>query len=252
MANCSLLGFLGFVRGLLKFGIGKEACEKAGYSIKPLQPYMGLAEDNLLPQGKFNPVIYLKGKKIGDLFEWSVVKVIYHTARSLYTLNARHSSPSDNYEPVVIQQITPSSRSNFFKLGTIVNLLASGATSFPVLVLLGKSWQSLIASFGLFGSLSTGSLLWIWIFSQGQTPRQKLLGVFGGNTLVDSDDYLDFAFWRHESQYGVFKCRAVSGSIRRWISAASISAALLTSVAYIFKYISLQGMTTKQVGIWVG
>jgi hypothetical protein len=84
MANCSLLGLLGFVRGLLKLGIGKEACGKAGYSIEPLLPYMGLAEDNLLPQDKFNPIIYLKGKTIGDLSEWSAVKVIYHTAQSLY------------------------------------------------------------------------------------------------------------------------------------------------------------------------
>jgi hypothetical protein len=62
---------------------------------------------------------------------------------------------------MVIEQIWPSSRSYFFILGIIADLFASGAPSFLVLVILGKSWQSLIASFGLFGSLGIGSIIWM-------------------------------------------------------------------------------------------
>jgi hypothetical protein len=64
------------VRGRLKLGIGKKACEKAGYDIEPLRACMGLSEDNLLPQDKLYPIIYLEGKKIGDHSEWRVTKLI--------------------------------------------------------------------------------------------------------------------------------------------------------------------------------
>jgi hypothetical protein len=75
-------------------------------------------------------------------------------------------------------------------------------------------------------------------------------GFFDGNT--GGDRHQGFAFWTYGYQYGVFKGLAVSGLTRRCINAVSVAAALLAVMAYIFQYVSLQGMTPEQVGIWVG
>lgn len=90
MAMCSLLGNLGFVRSLLKLGVGAKACQKASYSLAPLQPYLGLGDDNLLPQDKFVNVYYVERKKETTFVAWHVRKVLQHTDQSLSASRCRH------------------------------------------------------------------------------------------------------------------------------------------------------------------
>ena len=69
VANLSLLGLLGYVRLLVKLGLGADGCRKAGFDKKALRPmfgvqYFGAKYEEYVPTDAVHEVCYMRRKKL--------------------------------------------------------------------------------------------------------------------------------------------------------------------------------------------
>ena len=73
-----MLGLLGYVRALLKLSLGREACEKAGFSIEALKSMMGIGGREKGRAQQMIPVFYLKRTVREGFVYWDEVKHVLH------------------------------------------------------------------------------------------------------------------------------------------------------------------------------
>ena len=78
----SLLGLLGYVRALVKLGLGPKKCENAGFDTKALRPFFGVSDADRLTANKIYTVYYVERHVDNFKITWKPIRGIKHTRDS--------------------------------------------------------------------------------------------------------------------------------------------------------------------------
>ncbi|KAI9859406.1 MAG: hypothetical protein M1813_006743 [Trichoglossum hirsutum] len=267
MSTCSLLGLLGYCRGLLKLAMGSHACGQSAFSTTMQRPYMGVAEKERLPSEELTEVRYLERRKRESDVEWRVVKILRHTDESMpLTANRRKSDVlADKYSVIELilaaeKNILRSRLAFLWVPGSVA--LTTGATSFTILPFDGGfGWTRLYATFGLFASILTGSLCWAWVYSQEQLPPGRSpwwSSRWGGlpphaksGPGMSLERKNSFAYYQYNRAFFIFNCRGVHGTQEKMLRAVSFAAAISAAISYVCQYIELRRLPPRWSGVWL-
>ena len=248
----SLLGLLGYVRALVKLGMGPEACENAGFDTKALRPIFGVSDTDRLPTGEVYEMHYMERHTDGSDITWKRIRKTKHTMDSCALReNMRHLDNRDglaypdiygysdvySYEMYNKQTWKPlrpdgdrlfrSTRGDIFVL--LVSFLCVVLTSCLIIPLRGSSrpqWSLYVATLGLLVPVFSTTLMWAWVYAQEQLPLNSI------DDDADMPKIKYFAYLKSESQrfYLVLSLRAIAGYTRWGLRMMSLVAALLAIV----------------------
>lgn len=177
VANLSLLGLLGYVRLLVKLGLGADGCRKAGFDMKALRPMFGVQDEEYVPTDAVHQVWYMRRKKTKGQVHWSVEKIMKHTEESFQLLKVNPLWEAKGVEIVSIWL----KFNNFldgpttFFLLPLLSTLCSALTCFSIMIferpLKHHSWTYYYATVGLFCSIVISTMTWMWVHIQEQHPH---------------------------------------------------------------------------------
>ena len=177
VANLSLLGLLGYVRLLVKLGLGADGCRKAGFDMKALRPMFGVQDEEYVPTDAVHQVCYMRRKKSEGQVHWSVEKTIKHTEESFQLLKVDPQSKAKGLEIVSIWLNFKNfldGPTNFFLL-PLLSTFCSALTCFSIMIferpLRHHSWTYYYATIGLFCSIVISTMTWMWVHIQEQHPH---------------------------------------------------------------------------------
>ena len=238
----SLLGLLGYLRALVKLGMGPEACENAGFDMKALRPMFGVSDTDRLPTGEVYEMHYMERHIDGSDITWKRIRTTKHTRdSSALRENLRHldiKEPRDSLDVYSYGMfkskswIGPRPGNRLFRstLGDtfvlLVSFLCVVLTSCLIIPLRGSSrpqWSLYFATLGLFVPVFSTTLMWAWVYAQEQLPL---------NTIAEDarmSETKHFAYLRSNFQrlYIVVELRAIGGYTRWRFRMMSLVAALL-------------------------
>lgn len=277
VANLSLLGLLGFVRLLVKLGLGADGCRKAGFDMKALRPMFGVQDEEYVPTDAVHKVFYMRRNKTEGQVHWSIVKIIKHTEESFQLLKV---DPEMKPKDLEIASVWLDSPTHVFLL-PLLSILCSALTCFPIMIFERpqthhQSWTYYYATVGLFCSIVISTSTWMWVHIQEQHPRRlsewtiahlsNLMGTLlpnkseraiysDCNQLLSKTSSLDlkdtFAF----SQAGKgFRIYDVSAAERKFRFALKVSSFLLSGsilVGYACQYIEVRRLSAIKSGYWL-
>ena len=83
VSHCSVLGFLGWVRAMVKLGIGAKACEGVGFPTANLRNLLGVAVQDRLSPNELTELNYVSQVYYQESVCWKLEKKILHTKDSL-------------------------------------------------------------------------------------------------------------------------------------------------------------------------
>ena len=273
-APVSLLGLLGYVRALLKLGLGVEFCERIGFSTLPLRPFDGVRRNDSAHGESVITVNYLERAVSPTSIEWRCIKSVPHTPESMPLTSEDGGRRLRNQElqdsSYAIAMCTLDRHKNTAALAAIlyaIGLMTSACiASFPVLISASNwTWTRCFACVGLTLSVVLGGLPWCVVYLTEQLPFEPtdwFRSDWKGSTApgIHSADNPggslqrkhSFAFFVRDAQFHVFDCQAVSNSYRWLARIASLCAAITLTVAYICQYIELRIAPARLSGIWLG
>ena len=230
VATLSLLGILGYIRALLKLGMGLEACGNAGLDVKALRPLFGIPDADRLPSDEIHEVHYIQRHLSNHTVTWKETRTMKHTLESMGLLSQIHKSHPHNQDFRMIRVWGKVGRHFRSPVGDLTVLLFSflsiGVTSCLIVLLQpSTTWSLLFATVGLFLPVSTTSLMWAWVFAQEQLPSHE-------SNLAETSPWLgEIAFARSKnSYYFPLRYRTIDGPPRTFIQAVSLLAALIAIV----------------------
>ena len=272
VAPLSLLGLLGYVRALLKLSLGKEGCEKAGFSIEALKSMMGVSKSDSSKAQQAVPVFYLKREVKDDMVYWTEVKCVLHDEDSMPIIKACRyllQEIVDAGEYSLRACFVPSTgQLPTIKSCVSLTLLAFSAFLSGFVVLLfdaDPSWTRTYATAGLVISVVLGAAPWSIVHAVECIPvgmstffrrtwitraDQGLLEILCRSSTIERDDQYVSIFGL-DSNYFVLRCRPITSSALFLVRAISVCAASSIGVAYVCQYISLRTTTAEASGIWL-
>ena len=171
VANLSLLGLLGYVRLLVKLGLGADGCRKAGFDMKALRPMFGVQDEEYVPTDAVHEVYYMRRKKSEGQVQWSIVKKIKHTEESFQLLKVNPGTKASDREILSVWLKGPT---HVF-LSPLLSILCSALTCFSITIFEGplrhhQSWTYYYATVGLFCSTVISTMIWMLVHIQEQHP----------------------------------------------------------------------------------
>ncbi len=257
VAMLSLLGLLGYVRALVKLGIGPEACENAGFDTRALRPIFGVPDADRLPANEVYALHYIERQENASEITWRLVRRTKHTLDSSAwgQENSLTSQQPDwheqdfvieecvLYSPGQVRSLSGLSFKIYQYLGfklfrsslgdllvLIISLICVGLTSCLVIPLRGTSrptWSLYVATVGLFTPIVITSLAWAWVYAQEQLPLGR------SDWMRGSHSNTHFAYICLGHGYIILNVRAVEGHLRSGIRIASLIAALSAIAGYV-------------------
>ena len=274
IAPLSLLGLLGYVRALLKLGLGVQFCERTGFSTISLRSYAGVLKSEVLVNERLTKVKYLQRHDLGGYIRWDIVKSVEHTKESMpLTIGAGQRALKDRRAfdtsySVAMCTLARTRETSYFAFCMCAVALASaaGIASSPILIFSTyQTWTRIFASAGLVISVLMGGLPWCWIYLQEHLPFESCdwfrsdwkegLGTRTNSSMttghcVSRKDTL--AFFAKDSHFYIFDCCAQ----RPWqliiARISSCCAAVCITVAYICQYVELHSASARASEIWLG
>lgn len=273
-APLSLLGLLGYVRGLLKLSLGIEFCERAGFSTASLRSYAGVRRRDVAQSERIIEVHYLERTITESSVEWKLVKAIPHTQESMPLIagggkralrDRRAYDASFSIAMYSLARSGSTTRMAFVMCGLCLTFTAS-ISSFTVLMLATPwAWTRFFACVGLPVSILIGGLPWCWVYivehlpfescdwfrsdwKEGTTQVARLGDVPEKSQMCKNH----LAYFARDDHFYIFDCRAVSLSALRTIKVTSFCAAVCITIAYVCQYIELRSASAKESGIWLG
>ena len=227
----SLLGVLGYIRGLVKLGLGKEGCRKAKFDTNAERTFFGVLDEDLLPSDDVHHVTYLQRQRYPDRVVWSTHRKIKHTSDSMPILRVALSIPQSVNPGMTVNTCKLEYKVKHFRSGYghfVVPFVASlfvGLTT-PTVVPLSPhprpmAWSWYLATVGMFVSLFASCMLWSWVYAQEMLPHYQ--SEWADRTSYDPHRQRSslekpdtFAFIRSGNRFVTFDLRAIEG-ITRWV-----------------------------------
>lgn len=241
-STLSLLGILGYIRGLVKLGLGREGCRKAGFDIKAERTFFGILDEDFLSADAVHEVTYLQRHRHEDNIEWSAIRRIKHTLESMPILREATKSPPPKRPGMIVNTCVLEYKVKHFRSGYghfVVPTVAAifvGLTTLTIVPLRTHprqmAWSWYFATIGMFMSLFSSFMLWSWVYAQEMLPhlqadwadltshdphRQKMSR--------EKRDY--FAYVQSDQRYVTFDLRAIKGKTRWVVRVFSFSTAVL-------------------------
>ena len=273
-APLSLLGLLGYVRGLLKLSLGIDFCERTGFSTTSLRSYAGVRRRDVPQSERMIEVHYLERTITELCVEWKVVKTTSHTQESMPLIagdGKRALRDRRAYDPsfsIAMCSLARSGSTARLALGMcgLCLMLTASLSSFMILMFAAPwTWARFFACAGLPASVLVGGLPWCWVYITEHLPFESSdwfrsdwkdgttvpahSADIPGKSLMRKNS---FAYFARDDHFYIFDCRAVSPSVLRAMKVTSLCAAVCITVAYICQYIELRSASAKQSGIWLG
>ncbi|MDI1490437.1 MAG: hypothetical protein OHK93_001640 [Ramalina farinacea] len=266
-STLSLLGVLGYIRGLVKLGLGREGCLRAKFDIKAERTFFGFLDEDWLPPGAVHQVTYLQRERHEDHVVWSTNRRIKHTSESMPILRIALSGPFANHGNVVVNTCQIQYKIKHFRSGyghiivPLVSVIFVGVTTLTIIPLRSHprsmSWTWYFATVGMFTSLFASFMLWSWVYAQEMLPHhqsnwadQTVTNRFRQRPSLEKRDY--FAFVQIGPRFVTFDLRAIKGDTRWLVRATSLGMAVLGLFSYICQYIELRGTSSHHSAIWLG
>ncbi|MCJ1453467.1 hypothetical protein MMC28_003814 [Mycoblastus sanguinarius] len=273
-APLSMLGLLGYVRALLKLGLGVEFCERTGFSVASLRSYAGVNSRDISQSEKITEVHYLKRTISESSIQWHTVKTVPHTQDSMPLITgngiraSRDRRTHDSSFGIAMCSLGKRGATATLAFGLPSVCLASAASisSLPVLLFTSAlTWTRLFASVGLTSSVLLGGLPWCLIYIIEHLPFDdsdcfrsdwKHGPISATRSADDPGQSLlrknTLAYFKKDNHFYIFDCCAVP-KLHLWlVRAASCCAAVCITIAYICQYIQLRQASAKFSGIWLG
>ena len=166
-APLSLLGLLGYVRGLLKLSLGIEFYERTGLATASLRSYAGVRRRDVAQSERVTEVYYLERTIAESSVEWKLVKAVPHTEESMPLIAGggkrakRNRKANDGSFSIAMYSLARSgstTRIAFVIYGLFLGFTAS-LSSFMVLILATPwTWTRFFACVSLPVSILIGGL----------------------------------------------------------------------------------------------
>lgn len=238
----SLLGVLGYIRGLVKLSLGREGCEKAFFDMKAEKTFFGVSEADWLAPGATHEVTYLQRHRRPECVEWSVNRRIKHTLDSMPILKQAKASPPSERPGMIVNTCELQYKVKHFRSGyghVVVPLIAAifvGLTTLTIVPLRSHprqmSWSWYFATIGMFTSLFSSFMLWSWVYAQEMLPHRQSDWADRNShdpartkLSLQKCDY--FAYTQLDQQFMTFELRAIKGKTRWLVRVFSLSTAVL-------------------------
>ena len=273
-APLSLLGLLGYVRGLLKLSLGVDFCQRTGFSTASLRSYAGVQRRDVAQSERIIEVHYLERTIAESSVQWRLVKTVPHTQESMPLIAGggkralRDRRVHDASFSIAMCSFVRSGSTARLAFGVCALCLMLTASLSSLLILTFDAqwtWTRLFACVGLPASVIAGGLPWCWVYitehlpfepcdwfrsdwKNGATPMARSADEPGGSLMRRNS----FAYFARDDHFYIFDCRAISVSWLRAIRVTSSCAAICITIAYICQYIELRSASAKQSGIWLG
>lgn len=244
-ATLSLLGLLGYVRALVKLGLGPSGCLNAGFETRPLRPLFGIPDHDRLPSDVLHTVHYVERLKSDQYTTWKLTEARKHTVDTMPILKT--ALPFDKMKAKLLTmrscQLTINAERFFIKHAyycmPLTLTLCVGLTCFAISPFRGGlaryTWTILFATVGLFLSLLCSSLAWLWVYAREQLPRRhsdwilsRQISHLDQCPSFERDNH--FAFIGKGYSYVIFDIKALSGRLLGSLRAASFLCAFTAVV----------------------
>lgn len=266
-STLSLLGVLGYIRGLVKLGLGREGCLRAKFDIKAERTFFGFLDEDWLPPGAVHQVTYLQRERHADQVVWSTNRRIKHTSESMPILRIALSGASADHGNIVVNTCQIQYKIKHFRSGyghiivPLVSVIFVGVTTLIIIPLRSHprsmAWTWYFATIGMFTSLFASFMLWSWVYAQEMLPHHQsnwadrsVNDHYRQRSSLEKRDY--FAFVQFGQRFVTFDLRAIKGNARWLVRATSFGMAVLGLFSYICQYIELRGTSSHHSAIWLG
>lgn len=257
-STLSLLGLLGYLRGLVKLALGREGCLRAKFNIDAERTFFGFLDQDWLPSGALHQVTYLQRKRYADHVVWSTNRTIKHTSESMPILRVALSGLSSNETNMVVNTCQLEYKIKHFRSGyghfvvPIVSAIFVGVTTLAIIPLRdhprSMSWSWYFATVGEFLSLFASFMMWSWVYAQEMLPHRQ--SEWADRTTCDArrprsslEKHDHFAYIQRDHRFVTFELRAIKGSTRWLVRVASFA----TAVLGLFRYVCWRDLSNHQV-----
>ncbi|KAL8872522.1 MAG: hypothetical protein Q9174_001866 [Haloplaca sp. 1 TL-2023] len=264
-ATLSLLGLLGYVRALIKLGLGPEKCNNAGFDTRSLRPLFGVPDCDRLPSEVVHDVHYVERLDCKDHVRWKLAGTQKHTVDTMPVLDKAvpyHRSDGNALTTCSVAltlRSQKSRRSAYYRIPMLFTGFI-GATCFVIAFLRDgfahQPWTMFYATFGLSFSLVISAMTWAWVYARQQLPAGC------GDWILNSADKTasykashskqdHFAFIGSRYSYVTFDLKLVRGRVRLLIRTMSMICALSAIVGYVCQYVEVRRTTPPQAAKWL-
>lgn len=229
-STLSLLGALGYIRGLVKLALGREGCLKAKFDIKAEQTFFGISDEDWLPLGAVHQVTYLERHRHSNHVLWSVNRRIQHTSTSMPILRGVLSLPQPERSGMTVNTCLLGYKIKSFRsiyghlVVPFVAAIFVGLTTLAIVPLRSNSqrisWTWCFATAGMFISLFSSFLMWSWVYAQEMLPHSQSEWADKQShgdyrkTSLEKRDY--FTYVQTDQHFVTFELRAIKGRTR-WL-----------------------------------
>ena len=266
VSHLSLLGLLGYVRLLVKLGLGPDRCRKAGLDLKALRPMFGIQDEDYVPVDRVHEVCYVERKIEDEWVSWRVKKRIKHTGDS-FTLVARLGPSGQNQDEyprgigfwylsggfihhpkfyILFSRVRDEHRhiliaATHHLVLLLLSILCAGLTCFCIIpfvdALENRPWTFYWATLGLFCPVVISNMMWTWVHMREHHPHHRVsdwyycgVGVERGSLYKKST----FALSQGVTHFAIYDVKVVGGGLRKMLQIFSLLASLSILVGYVF------------------
>ena len=257
-STLSLLGLLGYLRGLVKLALGREGCLRAKFNIDAERTFFGFLDQDWLPSGALHQVTYLQRERYADHVVWSTNRRIKHTSESMPILRVALSGLSSNETNMVVNTCQLEYKIKHFRSGyghfvvPIVSAIFVGVTTLAIIPLRthprAMSWSWYFATVGEFLSLFASFMMWSWVYAQEMLPHRQ--SDWADRTTCDAqrprsslEKRDHFAYIQRDHRFVTFELRAIKGKTRWLVRVASFA----TAVLGLFRYVCWCDFTSHRI-----
>ena len=250
-STLSLLGLLGYLRGLVKLALGREGCLRAKFNIEAERTFFGFLDQDWLPPGALHQVTYLQRERHEDHVVWSTHRRIKHTSESMPILRVALSGRASENTNMVVNTCQLEYKIKHFRSGyghfvvPLVSAIFVGVTTLAIIPLRTHpremSWSWYFATVGEFISLFSSFMLWSWVYAQEMLPHNRsdwadrtTFDMRRQRSSLEKRDH--FAFVQRGRRFVTFELRAIKGKTRWLVRAMSFTTAILGLFRYAIKH----------------
>lgn len=261
VSHLSLLGLLGYVRLLVKLGLGPDRCRKAGLDLKALRPMFGIQDEDYVPVDRVHEVYYVERKIEDEWVSWRVTKRIRHTGDS-FTLVAELGQSEDEYPKGISfwwlsgglihhpqfynlfgrvrddhRHILIAATHHLVLL--LLSILCAGVTCFSIVPFVdpleNQPWTFYWATLGLFCLVVISNMMWTWVHMQEHHPHEVSdWCYYGGVERGSLYRKSAFALSQGATHFAIYDVKVVGGGLRKMLQIFSLLASLSVLVGYVF------------------
>ncbi|KAL8932398.1 MAG: hypothetical protein Q9216_006855 [Gyalolechia sp. 2 TL-2023] len=265
-ATLSLLGLLGYVRALIKLGLGSDACHNAGFDTRSMRPLFGVPDHDRLPSDVLHDVHYVERIRSAGYVTWKLAATRKHTVDTMPVLDLAvpFHKPEVNTVTICSCRLTITAeeylmKHAFYRIPLIMAFFI-GLTCFIISPFRGgimhHSWTMWYATLGLSISVLSSAMAWFWVYVQEQLPKgsadwviRRADCVTNMNTSLEKKDC--FAFTGDGYSYVTFDLKAVTGRQRGFVCVFSIFCAFSAILGYVCQYVEVRRTSPSQSAKWL-